>query len=181
MKFGQGGSENDLRSLSGAALRVLRVIKSVTARAGGGCGALYIMIVITSHRTRRHFAPENNLAPLLPFPVLRPHRPSMQVPDYIKSYEAHLDALIAAHGREEAMSLVVGGQYHGIGILESSALLSHGLRPEHNVIDVGCGSGRLAVALRPFLAAAPGGGGEISRHRCARPRLGLRPRKMRAA
>ena len=79
----------------------------------------------------------------------------MQIPDYIKSYEAHLDALIAAHGREEAMSLVVGGQYHGIGILESSALITHGLRPEHSLIDVGCGSGRLGFALRSYLAAQP--------------------------
>jgi len=105
----------------------------------------------------------------------------MEVPDYIKSYEALLDSLIAAHGREEAMSLIVGGQYRAIGILESSALLTHGLRPEHNVIDVGCGSGRLAVALRPVLAANNGAGGkylgtdvltralDYAREQCARP------------
>ncbi len=68
----------------------------------------------------------------------------MEVPDYIKSYEALLDSLIAAHGREEAMSLIVGGQYRAIGILESSALLTHGLRPEHNVM-----TSVAAVAVSP--------------------------------
>jgi hypothetical protein len=105
----------------------------------------------------------------------------MEVPHYIKAYEQTLDSLIASHGREEAMSLIVGGQYHAIGILESSALITHGLRPEHNVIDVGCGSGRLAVALRFYLTPRVGGGGrrKISRHRCPSPRLGLRAREMR--
>jgi ubiquinone/menaquinone biosynthesis C-methylase UbiE len=49
------------------------------------------------------------------------------------------------------MELVVGGQFHEIGILESSALLTLGLRSEDCLVDVGCGSGRLAVALRHFL------------------------------
>ena len=75
----------------------------------------------------------------------------MEVPNYVNAYEELLDQLIAAHGREQAMSLIVGGQYREMGILESSALFTHGLQPEHNVVDVGCGSGRLAVALRPFL------------------------------
>ena len=75
----------------------------------------------------------------------------MEVPKYVNAYEELLDQLIAAHGREQAMSLIVGGQYREMGILESSALFTHGLQPEHNVVDVGCGSGRLAVALRPFL------------------------------
>ena len=75
----------------------------------------------------------------------------MEVPNYVNAYEELLDQLIAAHGREQAMSLIVGGQYREMGILESSALFTHGLKAEHNVVDVGCGSGRLAVALRPFL------------------------------
>lgn len=75
----------------------------------------------------------------------------MDTPNYIKSYEELLDSLITKHGREKAMSLIVGGQYREIGILESSALLTLGLRPESDVVDVGCGSGRLAVALLPYL------------------------------
>lgn len=99
----------------------------------------------------------------------------MAPPDYVRTYEQLLDELIAAHGREEAMSLIVGGQYREMGILESSALLTHGLRPEHNVIDVGCGSGRLAVALRPYLTGKFLGTDvleralDYARERCARP------------
>ncbi len=99
----------------------------------------------------------------------------MEVPDYIRSYEKLLDDLVAAHGREEAMSLIVGGQYRAIGILESSALRTHGLRPEHTLVDVGCGSGRLAVALREFLKGRFCGTDVLekalayAREKCARP------------
>lgn len=71
----------------------------------------------------------------------------MQIPDYIASYRASLTSYIAAHGREKAMELIVGGQYEEIGILEASALLTLGLKPESFLVDVGCGSGRLAYAL----------------------------------
>jgi ubiquinone/menaquinone biosynthesis C-methylase UbiE len=75
----------------------------------------------------------------------------MQVHDYVYAYKASLASLFATLGREEAMEQIVGGQYGQIGILESSALLTLGLRPDDCVVDVGCGSGRLAVALAPFL------------------------------
>jgi ubiquinone/menaquinone biosynthesis C-methylase UbiE len=72
-------------------------------------------------------------------------------PNYIKSYQQTLAHLIATHGETVAMDLIVGGQSDAIGILEFSTLRTLGLRPEHDVIDVGCGSGRLAVKLAPFL------------------------------
>ena len=49
------------------------------------------------------------------------------------------------------MARVVGGQYDQIGILESSALISLGLRPEHTLVDVGTGSGRVPYKLREYL------------------------------
>lgn len=73
-------------------------------------------------------------------------------PDYVDTYEKTLAALIAAHGEAAAMDLIVGGQSEAIGILELSVLQTLGLSPTHNVIDVGCGSGRLAVKLAPILA-----------------------------
>jgi ubiquinone/menaquinone biosynthesis C-methylase UbiE len=75
----------------------------------------------------------------------------MQIPDYVASYKASLASYIATYGREKAMELIVGGQFNEIGILESSALLTLGLRSDDCLVDVGCGSGRLAFALRRFL------------------------------
>jgi SAM-dependent methyltransferase len=75
----------------------------------------------------------------------------MQVPNYVTSYKALLAQLIQAHGRDEAMSWIVGGQYLQLGVLESSLLITLGLEPEHTLIDVGCGSGRLPFALRKYL------------------------------
>lgn len=75
----------------------------------------------------------------------------MQIPNYVLAYKASLTALIASQGREKAMETIVGGQYREIGILESSALQTLGLGREDFVVDVGCGSGRLAFALRDYL------------------------------
>jgi ubiquinone/menaquinone biosynthesis C-methylase UbiE len=76
----------------------------------------------------------------------------MQVPDYVRSYRELLAQFIQTYGREGAMEWIVGGQYAQIGILESSALRTLGLQPEHTLIDVGCGSGRLPNALKHYLA-----------------------------
>lgn len=75
----------------------------------------------------------------------------MNRPDYITSYQQTLAHLTATHGEAAAMDLIVGGQSEAIGLLELSTLRTLGLQPGHNVIDVGCGSGRLAVKLAPYL------------------------------
>jgi ubiquinone/menaquinone biosynthesis C-methylase UbiE len=75
----------------------------------------------------------------------------MTDPDYVRAYRKQLSDFIQRHGREAAMEWVVGGQYLQIGILESSLLRTLGLRSTDTVVDVGCGSGRLAYALRSFL------------------------------
>jgi ubiquinone/menaquinone biosynthesis C-methylase UbiE len=48
------------------------------------------------------------------------------------------------------MELLVGGSYEETGLLERELLKHLGLRPEHTLVDVGCGSGRLAAALKEF-------------------------------
>ena len=60
----------------------------------------------------------------------------MRVPDYIASYKSHLANLIEKHGREEAMQLIVGGEYDQIVKLERSALIDLGLKRNHSLVAV---------------------------------------------
>jgi SAM-dependent methyltransferase len=68
--------------------------------------------------------------------------------DYTENYRQHLRNLIAAHGEEKAMSLVVGGDYDAYGIIEASVLKALGVDETSTILDVGCGTGRMGYALR---------------------------------
>jgi ubiquinone/menaquinone biosynthesis C-methylase UbiE len=78
----------------------------------------------------------------------------MPVSNYVTSYRSLFARLVEAQGREGAMESIVGGQYDQIGILESSALITLGLRRSDTLVDVGCGSGRLPFKLRGYLDGA---------------------------
>ena len=52
---------------------------------------------------------------------------------------------------DEALRLAVGGEFEAVGKLEYYLLRSLGLNTRHLVVDVGCGSGRLARQLAPAL------------------------------
>jgi len=67
---------------------------------------------------------------------------------YIKS----TSTLLEHFNRDKAMSKAVGGDFEAVGILMFELLRSLGLEKEHTVIDVGCGSGRLACQLAPYLS-----------------------------
>ena len=49
------------------------------------------------------------------------------------------------------MHLAIGGEFEAFGIVERSLLIDCGLQPDDYVIDVGCGSGRLAKPLSEYL------------------------------
>lgn len=51
----------------------------------------------------------------------------------------------------EALNLTIGGHFHAFGVLERDLLIQCGLKPDQYLIYVGCGSGRLAYALRTYL------------------------------
>jgi SAM-dependent methyltransferase len=46
---------------------------------------------------------------------------------------------------------VVGGRWEEVGALQTDFLVEHGLRPEHRLLDVGCGSLRAGVPLIRYL------------------------------
>lgn len=66
------------------------------------------------------------------------------------SYRAHVESLEKKLNTDKALSQAVGGEFVAIGKLEYSLLRNLGLKSGHAVIDIGCGSGRLACQLAPF-------------------------------
>ena len=66
----------------------------------------------------------------------------------VASYAQWVDYLLKHYPEEQALSIAVGGDYEDIGVYEHALLRTHGLQPDHCIIDVGCGSGRLAWQLR---------------------------------
>jgi SAM-dependent methyltransferase len=68
--------------------------------------------------------------------------------NFKKQYE-HLWGNIK--GDENAHKKAVGGDFEAVGHLEFQLLRSVGLQRDSSVVDVGCGSGRLASQLAPWL------------------------------
>jgi ubiquinone/menaquinone biosynthesis C-methylase UbiE len=52
---------------------------------------------------------------------------------------------------DKAMRTAIGGEFEAFGILERELLVAYGLPQDGYVIDVGCGSGRLALPLSHYL------------------------------
>jgi SAM-dependent methyltransferase len=69
---------------------------------------------------------------------------------YLLTYEQMVTILLRAHPQDEAMARAVGGDYERFGVLEHALLRAAGLRPDSCVVDVGCGSGRLACQLARY-------------------------------
>ena len=72
---------------------------------------------------------------------------------FLRDYRRLVRKLIAEHPLPEAMSIAVGGSYDALGEVEKQLLIGLGLEPGHSLLDVGCGSGRLAKALVPYLTS----------------------------
>ncbi len=71
--------------------------------------------------------------------------------DFNKSYRRLVKTLKTSHDKDDAMKLAVGGEFEGIGIIEREILVHFGLKKDDYLIDVGCGSGRLARPLSEYL------------------------------
>jgi ubiquinone/menaquinone biosynthesis C-methylase UbiE len=65
---------------------------------------------------------------------------------FVEDYEKLVKRLIAEHPIDKAMEIAVGGGFEAMGNIEVAALMHFGLRDGMSLIDLGCGSGRLAAA-----------------------------------
>jgi Methyltransferase domain len=63
---------------------------------------------------------------------------------FVHEYERLVEFLLRTKPVDEAMSLAVGGLYREFGIIEFEILRWAGLKDGMTLIDLGCGSGRLA-------------------------------------
>jgi SAM-dependent methyltransferase len=68
-------------------------------------------------------------------------------PHYARDYARLVDALKSNYPLDIAMSHAVGGNFDTTGRIERSIVEHFGLRPGMSLLDLGCGSGRLSVAL----------------------------------
>lgn len=66
---------------------------------------------------------------------------------FVEDYERYVSNLIATYPIDEAMALAVGGDYERVGQIEAAILKSFGLKDGMHLVDLGCGSGRLASVL----------------------------------
>ena len=71
--------------------------------------------------------------------------------DYRTRYVEFVRELTTRFDHDQAMRSASGGQYELMGAIMRELLIAAGLLPHHSLVDVGCGSGRLAFALRSYL------------------------------
>jgi SAM-dependent methyltransferase len=67
--------------------------------------------------------------------------------DFRATHGRLLKQLRSTYSNDEAVKLAVGGEFDAFGLLLRDAVVFHGLKPTDYLIDVGCGSGRLAKPL----------------------------------
>ena len=71
--------------------------------------------------------------------------------DFRVTYPRWFRQLKLVHGPDAAPKLAVGGEFEAIGFLELETLKYFGLKEDAYLVDVGCGSGRLAKPLSQYL------------------------------
>jgi SAM-dependent methyltransferase len=77
--------------------------------------------------------------------------------DFLKAYGLHTDLRV-----KEEPHQAIGGLWDEYGALQRDFLIARGLRPNHRLLDLGCGTGRLARAIVPYLDACHYTGFDIS-------------------
>jgi len=72
--------------------------------------------------------------------------------DSVKAYKGRVRRLKRKNSPDQAMQLAVGGNFDATGALERDLLIHYGLKKTDYLIDIGCGSGRLAKPLSEYIA-----------------------------
>lgn len=67
--------------------------------------------------------------------------------DFVSAYENHVQNLQEQFASDQALEQAVGGNFIAVGKLEYHLLVSVGLKDGDRIVDIGCGSGRLACQL----------------------------------
>ena len=91
-----------------------------------------------------------NYRVLAPF-TRRDERKWASKTDFRKTHRSLFRQLRSAYTEDEAVRIAVGGHFEAYGRLLFEAVRFHGLSANDYLIDVGCGSGRLAKPLSEYL------------------------------
>jgi len=86
------------------------------------------------------------------------YRRLYQGADYVEAYSRHTDLRIRNDGPAQA----IGGDWENHGLLQLEFLKRRGLKPTSRFLDLGCGTGRLARRVVPYLDAGKYVGLDIS-------------------
>jgi SAM-dependent methyltransferase len=81
--------------------------------------------------------------------------------DFMTAYALHTDKRIAETGAQAAIGGGDNWEYHGN--LQRDFLIKRGLKPGHKLLDIGCGTGRLARKIVPYLEPGNYFGTDISK------------------
>jgi ubiquinone/menaquinone biosynthesis C-methylase UbiE len=73
-------------------------------------------------------------------------------PHFVRDYRRMVRKLASTYAKDEAMERAVGGAYVSVGQAQAALLKEIGLGEGDYLVDVGCGSGRTAFALRDMAA-----------------------------
>jgi SAM-dependent methyltransferase len=88
-------------------------------------------------------------------PLLQPtHSPAGEpqpCSDLKQAYVAYVEQAKASMPHDEAMAWAIGAGFDEVGRVQAGILRHYGLEPNHYLIDVGCGSGRLAKPMAGYL------------------------------
>lgn len=80
--------------------------------------------------------------------------------DFLDAYALHTARRIELTGYQAAVG--AGDNWDAHGGLQRDFLVSQGLKPEHRLLDIGCGTGRLARKVAPYLEVGHYFGVDIS-------------------